>query len=171
MGKLLDDQYFGCNREKSRSWSEWRLLHLLYNEGFPVPRPVAASFIPSVGIYRADLITEFLLGSRTLAEILTERNLSEEKWTEVGACIARFHNRGVYHADLNAHNILLDEAGRVFLLDFDKGEVRKRGGWRKANISRLQRSFLKLASQRPGFSFDADGWKTLQHGYSAITSL
>ena len=45
-------------------------------------------------------------------------------WRAIGAAIARLHRGGVDHADLNAHNILLDGRGAVSVIDFDRGRVR-----------------------------------------------
>ena len=42
---------------------------------------------------------------------------------------------GVDHADLNAHNILLDGRGAVSVIDFDRGRVRERGAW---TVQKLQ---------------------------------
>ena len=35
---------------------------------------------------------------------------------------AELHDAQIYHSDLNAHNILLDEAGKAWIVDFDKCE-------------------------------------------------
>ena len=38
-------------------------------------------------------------------------------WIDIGRCIRRFVDAGVHHADLNAHNVLLDSEDRVWLVD------------------------------------------------------
>jgi 3-deoxy-D-manno-octulosonic acid kinase len=167
VGKVLHDQYVGMSREKSRSWSEWKLLNRLHAEGYPVPRPVAAAFVPACGYYRADLVTEFIPESNTLAEILSEDKLSSDTWLQVGACISRFHQRGVYHADLNAHNILVTGTGAVYLLDFDKGKILAPGEWCDGNLKRLHRSLCKLNGERESFQFSEDDWLCLLDGYKA----
>jgi len=56
------------------------------------------------------------------------------------------HAQGVWHADLNVHNILIDTANKAWLIDFDRGRrfsqlsEQKRQG----NLERLHRSFRKL---------------------------
>ncbi len=68
----------------------------------------------------------------------------------VGGAIARFHAAGAYHADLNAHNVLLTDA-EVWLVDFDRGELREPARlWQQANLARLQRSLHKLGAAREG---------------------
>ena len=70
----------------------------------------------------------------------------------MGQCIARFHRAGVFHADLNAHNVQIDAANRIFLLDFDRGRIRGRraaaGG--EANLARLHRSLTKISRRSGG---------------------
>jgi 3-deoxy-D-manno-octulosonic acid kinase len=34
-------------------------------------------------------------------------------WRATGACIRRFHEEGVVHADLNARNILIRDSGQL----------------------------------------------------------
>ena len=168
IGKILHDQYFGVSLLRSRSWQEWQLLKLLYSEGFPVPRPVAAGVRRSFLFYRADLITVQIPNATTLTEALGAAGLSLDGWFSVGECIRSFHDRGVYHADLNAHNILLDNAGKVFLLDFDRGKIRSDGPWKQSNLKRLQRSLSKLSSQNEFFAFSDNAWQSLQSGYGHV---
>ncbi len=166
VGKVLNDQYAGFSREMSRSWREWRLLHRLHGEGYPVPRPVAAAVHFSCGFYRADLVTRFVPGTVTLAQALGAGELASQAWEAVGRCIARFHRRGVCHADLNAHNILVDRDRHIFLIDFDRGRIRGAGGWQEANLRRLLRSLHKIRTHSENFHFTRDGWQALLDGYA-----
>ncbi|PLX89198.1 MAG: 3-deoxy-D-manno-octulosonic acid kinase [Desulfuromonas sp.] len=168
VSKVLNDQYFGCSRAKSRSWREWTLLAHLHEAGLPVPRPVAAAFHAAAGIYRADIITEFLERTQTLAQRLAASTLPADEWGNLGALIARFHRRNVFHADLNAHNILVGENHSFFLIDFDRGEIRPRGAWLEGNLNRLHRSVTKLQAQTPGFRFEEGDWERLLEGYRRL---
>ena len=59
------------------------------------------------------------------------------------------HATGSNHADLNAHNLLFDAAGKGWLIDFDKGELRiPATAWRERNLRRLRRSLLKDRGSR-----------------------
>ena len=169
MAVLLGDKYIGSDCNKSRSFREWRLLKYMHESGLPVPSPVAARCVSSGVYYRADLITIKIDDVTTLADYLFENHASDEVWMAVGSCIRRFHDASVYHADLNARNILVNPvAPSVYLIDFDKGAIRHIGdSWKAANLARLQRSLIKFKTLRPSFSYSNECWKRLLDGYNA----
>lgn len=163
---ILKDRYLGFKVENSRAFREWRLLKKMRNLGLPVPDAVAAQVKKGLLFYRADLITEEIKNVQTLAEVLQEKVLPAEQWQQVGACIKLFHKENIYHADLNARNILLSEAGDVYLIDFDNSSIRTGSEtWKMANLARLQRSLLKFKRNRDGFHFVEDNWRALLQGY------
>ena len=82
----------------------------------------------------------------------------------MGRTIRLFHDQGVSHNDLNAANILLRDR-EVFLLDFDKGSIRPDGGWKTAQLERLERSLGKWRRQAGTFHFSQPDWETLVAGY------
>ncbi|NOX76319.1 MAG: 3-deoxy-D-manno-octulosonic acid kinase [Gammaproteobacteria bacterium] len=173
VAKLLDDRYRWASLPETRAWREWHLLADLEKQGLPVPRPVAARVITRGLFYRADLIMQRLNGTRSLCQALENGPLSTVQWSAIGHCIRRFHDAGVYHADLNAHNILLDAEGSllseedaVWLIDFDKGEIRPPAlDWQQANLARLRRSLDKLAGLRSPFHFAEADWRQLMVGW------
>jgi 3-deoxy-D-manno-octulosonic acid kinase len=162
---LVRDRYLWIGLDLSRPWWEWRLLDSLYKEGLPVPQPVAARVERNGLFYRGDLITRCIPGGRSLAERLAAGEAGQMPWSAVGRTLRRFHDAGVCHADLNAHNILLDDAGKSFLIDFDRGTRRGQGAWRGANLSRLRRSLDKLSGPE-GFNLPA--WSALLEGYGRL---
>ena len=170
---LLGDKYFGKNIDRSRSFKEWRLLKKMRAIELPVPEPVAARVAVRGLFYRADLITREIKQAETLADCLLRQRLDEERWRAVGKCIRRFHDANVYHADLNARNILLTKEGQsveaesVYLIDFDKGQFRYMSdNWKPANLARLQRSLNKFKTNNTSFHFEAVNWQQLVDGYS-----
>lgn len=165
VGKIFHDHYLGVRLEGTRAWTEWSLLAELFEKGLPVPRPVAASVQRRWGFYSADLVTVRIPGARPLADCLGEAPVTEDLWRRIGACIARFHRHGVYHADLNAKNIMLDGQGQVYLLDFDRGCIRSPGRWAEGNLSRLKRSLEKFKSQQEAFCYGKADWEALLGGY------
>lgn len=164
IAKLVADHYLWSGIEATRAWREWRLLAELYSEGFPVPQPIAARVIREGLFYRADIVTRRIEAS-PLSEQLQHGRLSSHGWQLVGATLRRFHDAGVWHADLNAHNILLAN-DQVFLIDFDRG-YRSRLSLRQArgNLARLRRSLDKLNQLHRVFCFDEEDWKSLMRGY------
>ena len=164
VARFVDDCYVWTGWERTRSVREWRLLDRLHDAGFPVPRPVAARAIRQGPVYRADIVTEFLPGTRTLAANLNDGGPDSERWAAIGRTLRRLHDSGVQHRDLNAHNILLDAAGGVFLVDFDNARLRAPGAWTQAGIARLERSLRKVARERDG-RFDVEGWRLLERAY------
>jgi 3-deoxy-D-manno-octulosonic acid kinase len=162
-GRLVRDRYLWIGLDNSRPWWEWSLLDALYREGLPVPQPVAARVRRSGLLYRGDLVTRRIPAAHSVAELMASGG--SLPWAAVGRCLRGFHDAGVCHADLNAHNILLDEPGRVFLIDFDRGTRRGDGPWKQANLSRLRRSLDKLSGEG-GFNLKA--WGALLEGYGSL---
>ena len=168
VAKVLSDRYFWTGASRTRCFREWQLLAELHRRGLPVPAPVAAKFERSGCSYRADLITVQLPASQTLAALLARGALAQERWHAIGSTIARFHAQGVQHADLNAHNILLDDAGVVFILDFDRGRLREsstsRGKWEDSVLARLRRSLEKVTASNSAAVFGPEQWQWLMQG-------
>lgn len=162
---LLDDRYLWTGEDRTRAFREWRLLKRLEAWRLPVPHAVAARYCRQALFYRADLITEELPATTTLAQTLQSGSLDESCWRAVGGCLRRFHEYGVQHADLNAHNILLGHDGGVYLLDFDRGRVRERGVWEDIVLARLQRSLVKVTQGLPPDRFADAHWRSLLAGY------
>jgi len=158
---LAGDRYLWQGEESTRSFREWRLLRQLRSWGLPVPQPVAARYRRSGLVYRADLLSAELPVRRTLAQALQDAPLPSSSWVAVGACVAALHARGVHHADLNAHNLLLGPADDVYVLDFDRGRVRTRGPWEAEVLSRLRRSLLKVTAGLPADRFGDGQWRQL----------
>jgi tRNA A-37 threonylcarbamoyl transferase component Bud32 len=161
---FVADRYPGIRAAASRSFREWRLLADLHSQGLPVPRPVAASFCPAGLFYRADLVTRQIEDVRPLSAMLLDQ-LPAALWTALGSTLRRFHDAQVFHADLNAHNILIDQQQQASLIDFDRGAVRAGQGWKQANLKRLHRSMRKLTVGTPVEEAMPVGWQQLLAGY------
>lgn len=165
---FLSDQYLGIRLEKTRAWQEWHLLNKMQSLGLPVPRPVAASVIKNGIFYRADLITEYLEKTKTLSDILENEKASSEVWCSLGKIVRLFHDNSVFHSDLNARNILLDENDKIYLIDFDRCSFKKGDDWKVDNLNRLKRSLIKFKSKVEGFNYEESDWKYFLDGYTVI---
>ena len=131
------------------------------------PKPVAARYSRAGLCYRCDLITLRIVGAEPLSVVLARGVLAESLWRAVGACVARLHGAGVDHADLNAHNILLDSQGVVSVIDFDRGRLRVRGAWSSRNLRRLRRSLAKITRGLPPDRYSDRAWEWFMAGYLA----
>jgi 3-deoxy-D-manno-octulosonic acid kinase len=130
----------------------------------PVPTPVAAVYERRGLVYRSDLITGLLPSMESFGSKLKGNAMTPELWKSIGACVRSFHAHGIYHADLNVHNILIGPEGQVYLIDFDRGGVRAPGSWVESNWSRLHRSIVKVCRSLPPDRFNEDAWSTLRYG-------
>jgi len=166
VGRILEDRFLWFGEARTRAVREWRLLAWMWARGLPSPRPVAAHVRRRGATYTADLVTVLLPGVEPLSTRLARGPLEADGWARVGACVRRFHDAGVWHADLTAHNLQINAAGEIFLLDFDRGRRREDGAaWRQANLARLRRSLDKI---RSGGEVHIDGpaWPALEAGYA-----
>jgi len=162
---LSADHYAFLGEDNTRPFAEWQMTYSLHRAGLPVPAPIAARYQRIAGLtYTGDLITERLAAVGSLAECLRTGALSIMTWISIGRCIRRFHDLGVCHADLNAHNILLTE-DQVYLIDFDRCQLRGPGLWRDANLVRLRRSLEKVTWGVPSERFAEADWHGLLDGY------
>lgn len=165
---LMGDRYLWRGADATRCFAEFRLLAEIVRLGLPGPVPVAARYQRHGLLYRADLITRRIGNAQTLAECLAAGRLDAELAREAGALVARFHRAGIWHADLNAHNVLVAPAA-LYLIDFDRGCLRAPGeAWRLANLARLHRSLVKLGAAAQGEeAFRTAVWTPLIEAYEA----
>jgi len=165
--RISSDRYGWQGEDRVRAFVEWRLLQYLSERGLSVPKPVAARYQRTGVTYRCDLITERIVDAQSLSAALASAPVPENTWRAVGAAIARFHRHGVDHADLNAHNILLDGNQGVTLIDFDRGRLRAPGAWAARNLQRLRRSLEKISRSLPAGRFTPAEWRQVSAGYQA----
>lgn len=150
------DRYLWHGADRTRSFAEFRLMRALQAKGLPVPTPFAACYVRRGMRYRAAILMARLPGVRSLADRAGVAG-SGAPWEEAGRLIARFHRAGLDHADLNAQNILFDDAGHGWLIDFDRGVLRiPATRWRERNLARLKRSLLKLRGARSSEEVEKD---------------
>jgi 3-deoxy-D-manno-octulosonic acid kinase len=167
IARFASDGFIWLGEERTRSFTEWRLLAQIRAAGLPAPRPVAARFVRSGLSYRADLITVRIPDVVPLSTRLARSPLDSGAWRRVGECIGRFHAACFFHADLTAHNLQINGRDEIFLLDFDRGRLMPGNGpWQQRNLERLQRSFTKISGEG-AFRFEPDHWSTLLDGYRA----
>ena len=130
-----------------------------------MPRPAAARYCHKGPFYTADLITVRIPNVRSLSVCLREQACDAEFWRSVGISIRQFHAAGVYHADMNAHNLQIDEQARLWLIDLDRGRLREPGPWQQKTLARLHRSLEKIRALDPGIHYAEENWEQFLEGY------
>ncbi len=111
----------------------WRNHRALAEAGFPAPRPLASIVVRRpFPIYRESwFLLELLPGTTNFRDLLIERHAlfasndpaRLEPFRRAADLLARLHLLGWFHQDLNAKNLLIDKAGRYWMIDFD-GSIR-----------------------------------------------
>ena len=166
LSRFNHDSYFGLSRARSRPACEWRMLCAMRAGGLPVPAPAAWRITQSgLCFYRADLMTLRIPGCTALHRLLSQRKLDESEWRRLGVTLRRFHDNGVWHPDLNASNVLMDDEGKFHLVDFDRARFRRGRGWKERSVHRLWRSLEKLRRLDPGLHCREAHFRTLLDAY------
>jgi 3-deoxy-D-manno-octulosonic-acid transferase len=176
MGRLMGDRFWQHAGAHSRATDEYALLARMRATGLAVPRPVAARVRRSGVFERCDILVERVEGAQDWVQILQAQPIEMTQWQAMGVAIAALHEAGVYHSDLNAHNLLSDAQGKAWIIDFDKCGLRRvlltqgdDNDWREANLKRLKRSLDKEARlcREAGRAWHGDeaGWQALVQAY------
>ncbi len=108
---------------KTRAQREFELLDIVGTLGINIPQPIAYAHCGRL-FYRAWLITREIHQSLSLACL----SLHDEKKTSTAMAavieqILLLIQNDILHVDLHPGNAVVDAAGKVYLLDFDKGRV------------------------------------------------
>lgn len=166
--KLSRDGHLWRGINRVRSFAEFRMMRTLREKKLPVPMPFAAWYRREGLQYRAAILMQRLPGVQPFAVLAAQATQEKEApWDAAGQLVARFHRAGLDHADLNAHNILFNDNGNGWMIDFDRSRLRiPATPWREANLQRLQRSLRKQRGKRSIEQVDAD-FARLRAAYDA----
>lgn len=167
IGRLLNDSYFYNGLANTRSVAEFMLLAQLNAFELPTPKAVACAVYRHGFTYQADIITSRIPNAQDLVSLLSQQTIDKSLYQKIGKTIKQFHDKGVFHHDLNIHNILIDDAEQVWVIDFDRGKLLPPHiRWQHANIERLKRSFLKEQKKISDFNFQLSAFSHLLLGYN-----
>jgi len=109
-------------------------------------------------------LSEKIPDASDLVDLLTTQKLTELEYRAIGQEVKKLHQAQVNHTDLNIHNILVDNRGKVWIIDFDKCAEKPGNDWKEENLSRLLRSFRKEVKKR-AIHWDESQWQYLLAGY------
>jgi len=151
-----------------RAMAEIRIGQDAAQRGIPVARAVAAIIEAKRLLWTCSLVTEEIQDAIDLAEYVCwlpatpPREILSEKRDIIDAvakAIRKMHDAGLYHADLQARNILIRRTTTgvdVFLIDLDKSFIRADlpERLRAQNIRRLNRSIMKMQRALPPIDDD-----------------
>ena len=167
VARFSRDKYLWTGLRQTRAFKEFHLLEAMKVLSLPVPVPIAARIKHQGLSYSADLITQRIVNSTALGELLKYDEVDISVWNAIGQMIRLFHWHGVYHADLNANNILVAESQQLYLIDFDKSYFRmKKESWMQQMLERLKRSLDKFKNNSNDYHFSDENWTNLMAGYT-----
>lgn len=144
----------------ARARSHVELAEYLRSHGIPTPAVAFVSWRRVRGLVRCEIGFERVEGAIDADRYFFEGKLPadwKERSERIGALVARLHEVGFIHADLNLMNILFCSRGGAYILDLDKTALPRRKpteSERAGNLARLERSVRKQG--RKAFSGAAD---------------
>ena len=156
------------NRERylvgHRALDELRVTEHAARAGVRVPVVLAAVERRTGPAYTASLATRWIAGAAELAGWLEGKDgeTVAAALRDAGGQLARMHDAGIVHPDVNLRNLLVTAEG-VFVLDFDRARLLPHPvprPWRARGLRRLARSASRLRAE-----IDAAGWAALREGY------
>ncbi len=165
ISNITRNNYVYTGIKHTRPFKEIQLLERLSTYNLPTPVPIAALVTKSAIGYQASLIMSQINASENLYEILKQKTLPTNIWQGIGKTIALFHQRNIYHSDLNLRNILIDKDNKIWLIDFDKS---RQTSLRRLsdNLDRLNRSFKKARTMNSSLHWNEKCWEQLMLGYN-----
>lgn len=130
---------------KTRAQIEFELLQVVRNLGIKAPEPVAYAHRGGI-FYQAWLVSRAIKHPLSLAllSLKDEKKTRQAMESVVGQILLLIQN-DILHVDLHPGNIVVDGAGQIFLVDFDKGQIHhgNREKLRDRYLTRWQRAVTK----------------------------
>jgi hypothetical protein len=150
IASILSDVYVGLT---PRPLNELAVTFEAMRRGIPVAEPMGA-MIDWIGLalYRGFFLTRAVRGMTLWEFVKTDDDptVRNHVLAQARAVIDTMHDKGLFHADLNLHNLLVTQARdsfTVMIVDLDKArlfDAPLSSAMRRANLARLLRSARKL---------------------------
>ncbi|MGA7873527.1 MAG: lipopolysaccharide kinase InaA family protein [Candidatus Binatus sp.] len=166
IASILSDIYVGTT---PRPLTEIAVTIEAMRRGVPVAEPMGA-MVEWIGpaLYRGFFLTRAVRGMTLWEFVKTDDDptVRGHVLAQARAAIDTMHQKGLFHADLNLHNLLVTQARESFtviIIDLDKArlfDAPLSPAMRRANLARLIRSARKLDPS--GQFLDASALSILQ---------
>jgi len=98
------------------------------------------------GLWRGWLAIEAVVDARDMRQRVLEQAPTAAEWGQALAVVRGLHDAGIEHPDLNLGNLLIDAAGRGWVVDLDDCKVHETAlsvDRRIDAVRRIERSYLK----------------------------
>jgi undecaprenyl-diphosphatase len=104
----------------------------------------------------AGLLVERRINGSTLAALATDR-VHDRLAADLRAQVAALHGAGIAHQDLTGDNVMVDGAGRIWLIDFDQAVAGADSARMARDQQALEAMFADLAGRPGAASLDVAG--------------
>ena len=141
---------------RSRTRREAQIMHKAKLAGVPTP------IIFMVDVEATTIIMKYIEGTR-VKEILNTLSFEEriKLCRQIGQFIGRLHKNKIIHGDLTTSNMILNEKGKIFFIDFGlaehSNELEKRG---------IDLLIMKRAFYSTHYSYAGKCFKAVTEGYA-----
>lgn len=143
LGRVIEKTYLGIGPCRGRA--EFEMLTRIRAMGVRAPAPVAFA---SKGRFLQNtwLVTRQIENARTLSELaMADEKAAAQSISAVAGQVRRLIQNRILHVDLHPGNILVNDCGRVYIIDFDKAlQTRDDAArLRQRYVRRWQRAVIK----------------------------
>ena len=142
-----------------RTVHEPQLMHEAKKAGVPTP------VIYLVDVENAVIVMEFIKGKQ-VKKLLGDLSPDERDGlcVRIGELIANLHRNGVIHGDLTTSNMILNDSGKIYLVDFGLGEKNV-----ELEAKGVDLHLMKQALQSTHYKFAEECFKAVVKGYTAVS--
>ena len=110
-------------------------------------------------MYRSEILVRLIPDAQGVARLLHhQRALDALEWQRLVQAVRHLHEEQVFHPDLNCHNLMLDSAGKAWIVNFEKCGYRAEEDCKAYNLRRLLRSLRKELGLNPQLYWDESQW-------------
>lgn len=118
LARLIEKTYWGMGQKRCQI--EFEMMEMARRLGVQTPKPVAFAYRGRL-FYENWLITEQLPAVQSMVQLAdTAPLMADAALQALGRQMRVLIDNGIQHADFHPGNVLVDESGMVYLVDFDK---------------------------------------------------